>query len=144
MINIMEITNVIELKAAIAALEQKRVIQEAIIKKQYRDTIDHYKPGNLIKSAFKNVMDPGETGSTLLKAAGSIGAGFLAKNLVFGGPATSLVGKIASNAIKLGATSGIFNNSDKIVAWGKSIYKNLFTKDHSHSNNSQHPNDRYQ
>ena len=142
MINIMEITNVIDLKAAIAALEQKRVIQEAILKKQYHDTVDHYRPKNLIKSAFNNAFEPGETGSTLLKAAGSIGAGFLAKNIMFGGPATSVVGKIASNAIKLGATSGIFNNSDKIVAWGKSIYKNLFTKDHQHNNNSHNQNGR--
>ena len=132
MIKIMEITNVIELKAAIAALEQKKVIQEAILKKQYHDTIDHYRPKNLIKSAFNNILEPGETGHTILKAAGGIGAGFLAKSLMFGGPATSIVGKIASSAIKLGATNSIFNNSDKIAAWGKSIYKNLFTKDHSH------------
>lgn len=128
----MEITNVIELKAAIAALEQKKVIQEAILKKQYHDTIDHYKPKNLIKSAFSNMLEPGETGHTILKAASGIGAGLLAKNLLVGGPATSLIGKIASSALKLGATNTVFNNSDKIAAWGKSIYKNLFTKDHSH------------
>ena len=135
MVKIMEIKNVIELNAAIAALEQKRVIQEAILKKQYHDTVDHYKPKNLIKSAFKNAMEPGETSSTILKAAGSIGAGFLAKNLVFGGPATSIVGKIASTALKLGATNSVFNNTDTIAAWGISIYKNLFTKDHAHKPN---------
>lgn len=135
MIKIMEIKNVVELKAAIAALEQKKVIQEAILKKQYHDTVDHYKPKNLLKSAFKNAMEPGETGSTILKAAGSIGAGFLAKNLVFGGPATSIVGKIASNALKIGATNSVFNNTDTIAAWAISIYKNLFTKDHAHKTN---------
>jgi outer membrane murein-binding lipoprotein Lpp len=131
----MEITNVIELKAAIAALEQKRVIQEAILKKQYNDTIDHYRPKNLIKSAFSNILEPGETGNTILKAAGGIGAGFLAQNLLAGGAATSFIGKLASNAIKMGATNTVFNNTDKIAAWGKSIYKNLFTKDHSHHSN---------
>ena len=128
----MEITNAIELKAAIAALEQKKVIQEAILKKQYNDTIDHYRPKNLIKAAFSNILEPGETGHTILKAASGIGAGLLAKNLLVGGAATSFLGKLASNAIKLGATNTVFNNSDKIAAWGKSIYKNLFTKDHSH------------
>ena len=132
----MEIKNVTDINTAIASLEQKKLIQEAILKKQFHDTIDHYKPKNLIKSAFNNMMQPGETSHTILKAAGSIGAGLLAKNLVFGGPTTSIVGKIASSAIKLGATNGIFNNSDTIVAWGKSIYKNLFTKDHSHGTNS--------
>lgn len=131
----MEITNIIELNAAIKALEQKKLIQEVILKKQYHDTIDHYRPKNLIKSAFNNAFQPGETGNTILKAAGSIGAGLIAKNMVFGGPATSIIGKIASNAIKLGATSEVYNHSDKIVAWGKAIYKNLFTKDHSHHSN---------
>ena len=65
----MEINNVINLDAAIAALEQKKIIQEIILKKQYHDTIDHYRPKNLIKAAFKNVLEPGETGSNILKAA---------------------------------------------------------------------------
>ena len=128
MIKIMEINNVTDLNAAIMALEQKRIIQEAILKKQYNDTIDHYKPKNLIKSAFQNIMEPGETGHTILKAAGGIGAGLLAKNLFVGSAATSFLGKLASNAIKLGASNTVFNNTDKITAWGISIYKNLFTK----------------
>jgi hypothetical protein len=132
----MEITNLIELKAAIAALEQKRVIQEVILKKQYNDTIDHYRPKNLIKSAFTNILGPGETSHTILKAAGGIGAGLLANNLLVGGAATSFIGKLAGNAIKMGATNTVFNNTDTIVAWGKSIYKNLFTKNHSHKSDS--------
>jgi hypothetical protein len=123
----MEIKNAIDLEAAIAALEQKRVIQEKILKKQYNDTIDHYRPKNLIKSAFHNVLDPGEAGSNILKAAGGIGAGLLAKNLVFGS-ATSFLGKVASNALKVGATNAVINNRDKIAAWGISIFKHLFAK----------------
>lgn len=122
----MEIKNAIDLDAAIAALEQKRVIQEIILKKQYNDTIDHYRPKNLIKSAFSNVLEPGETGNKILKAAGGIGAGILAKNLVFGS-ATSFLGKMAGNALKVGATNTVINNRDKIAAWGISIFKNLFT-----------------
>ncbi len=124
----MEIKNVIDLDAAIADLEKKKVIQEAILKNQYHETIEHYRPKNLIKSAFKNVLEPGETGNTILKTVGGIGAGLLAKNLVFGAGATSLIGKFASNALKVGATNTVINNKDKIAAWGISIYKNLFTK----------------
>ena len=124
----MEINNAIDLNVAIAEMEKKKVIQEAILKNQYRETLDHYKPKNLIKSAFKNVLEPGETGNTILKTVGGIGAGLLAKNLVFGAGATSLLGKFASNALKVGATNTVINNKDKIAAWGISIYKNLFTK----------------
>lgn len=124
----MEIKNAIDLDTAIAEMEKKSVIQEAILKNQYHVTLDHYKPKNLIKSAFKNVLEPGETGNTILKTVGGIGAGLLAKNLVFGAGATSLLGKFASNALKVGATNTVINNKDKIAAWGISIYKNLFTK----------------
>ena len=95
----MQINNVIDLDAAIAEMEKKRVIQETILKNQYRETIDHYRPKNLIKSAFKGALEPGETGNTILKTVGGIGAGLLAKNLVFGAGATSLLGKFASNAL---------------------------------------------
>jgi len=124
----MEINNAIDLDSAIAAMEKKKVIQEAILKNQYHETIEHYKPKNLIKSAFKNVLEPGETGNTILKTVGGIGAGLLAKNIVFGAGATSFIGKLASNAFKIGATNAVINNKDKIAAWGISIYKNLFTK----------------
>lgn len=123
----MQINNVIDLDAAIAEMEKKRVIQESILKNQYRETIDHYRPKNLIKSAFKGVLEPGETGNTILNTVGGIGAGLLAKNLVFGAGATSIIGKFASNALKVGATNTVINNKDKIAAWGISIYKNLFT-----------------
>ena len=124
----MQINNVIDLDAAIAEMEKMRVIQETILKNQYRETINHYRPKNLIKSAFKGALEPGETGNTILKTVGGIGAGLLAKNLVFGAGATSLLGKFASNALKVGATNTVINNKDKIAAWGISIYKNLFTK----------------
>ncbi|MFN0082366.1 MAG: hypothetical protein ACKVOM_07570 [Ferruginibacter sp.] len=127
----MEIKNAIDLDAAISALEQKRVIQEIILKKQYNDTIDHYRPKNLIKSAFVNILEPGETSNKILKAAGGIGAGLLAKNLVFGSAATSFLGKMAGNALKMGATNAVINHRDKIAAWGISIFKNLFTKTES-------------
>ena len=122
----MQIKNVIDLDAAIAAMEKKRVIQEAILKNQYHETIEHYKPKNLIKSAFNGVLHSDKTGSAIIKTVGGLGAGLLAKNLVFGGAATSLLGKLASNALKVGATNTVVNNKDKIVAWGISIYKNLF------------------
>ena len=122
----MQIKNVIDLDAAIAAMEKKRVIQEAILKNQYYETVEHYKPKNLIKSAFNGVLHSDKTGSAIIKTVGGLGAGLLAKNLVFGGAATSLLGKLASNALKVGATNTVVNNKDKIVAWGISIYKNLF------------------
>ena len=139
----MSIKNAIDLDSAIADLEKKKIIQEAILKNQYHATIEHYKPKNLIKSAFKNVLEPGETGNTILKTVGGIGAGLLANNLVFGAGATSLIGKFASNALKVGATNTVLNNKDKIAAWGISIYKNLFTKSKKTDSSKLFENNKY-
>jgi hypothetical protein len=119
-----------DLENAIAELERKKVIQEKILTEQFHATVNHFKPGNLIKDAFRKVIEPGDTRSNILKTAGGLGAGLLAKNLIFG-KATSIIGKLASNAIKVGATNSVLHNSDKIAAWGSAIYNNLFKKKNS-------------
>ena len=117
-----------DLDDTIAALERKRVIQKSILKQQFNETIDHYKPKNLIKGAIKSAFDNKDGKGAILKTVGRIGAGFLAKNLVLGSGATTIVGKIVNKAIKAGALTTILNNSDKIKAWGTAIYKNLAKK----------------
>lgn len=116
-----------DLDNAISELERRKVIQESILKEQYRDTVDHFKPKNLLKSAFNKVLEPSDTRTTLLKAAGGLGVGLLTKNLLLG-KATSIVGKLASNALKVTATNTVIKNTDKIAAWGTAIYHNLFSK----------------
>ncbi len=123
----MKINTSADLVTAIAELEQRKKIQEHILTEQFKSTVDHYKPKNLIKSALHNALEPGDLKSTLLKAAGGVSAGLLAKNLLFG-KATSLVGKLASNVFKVGATNTVLHNTDKISAWSMAIYNNLFKK----------------
>jgi hypothetical protein len=116
-----------DLDNAIIELERRKVIQQSILKEQYRDTVDHFKPKNLLKSAFNNILEPSDTRTTLLKAAGGLGVGLLTKNLLLG-KTTSVIGKLASNALKLTATNSVINNTDKITAWGTAIFHNLFSK----------------
>ena len=123
----MKIHNSQDLDNAIIELERRKVIQESILKQQYRDTVDHFRPKNLLKSAFNNILEPGDTRSTLLKAAGGLGVGLLTKNLLLG-KTTSVIGKLASNALKVTATNSVIKNTDKITAWGTAIFHNLFSK----------------
>ena len=121
------INNCEDLDKAIEELERRKVIREAILTEQFHATVNHFKPGNLIKSAFNNVISPSHTRDNILKTVGSIGVGLLTKNL-FLGKSTSIIGKLASNALKVGATNGIMHNTDKISAWSSAIYNNLFKK----------------
>jgi len=116
-----------DLDNAILELERRKVIQESILKQQFNDTVDHYRPKNLLKSAFNKVLEPSDTRTTILKAAGGLGIGLLTKSL-FLGKSTSMLGRLAGNALKMTATNTVIKNTDKISAWGTAIYHNLFSK----------------
>ena len=86
----MQINTSQDLDAAIEELERRKVIQESILKDQFHTTIEHFKPGNLIKGAFRKVIEPGDTRSTILKTAGGLGAGLVGfAGFFFGDLATS-------------------------------------------------------
>lgn len=124
----MQINNRSDLDSAIASLESRRLVQEKELRIQFNETVESFKPKNLIKAAYKSATENGGAGSLLLKAAGGIGAGLLGNNLL-AGKGVSLISKIASTAINAGAVDTVINNTDKISAWGKAIYRNLFKKD---------------
>lgn len=123
----MKIHTAQDLDHAIEALESRKKLQERMLSEQFHTTVEHYKPKNLIKAAFNKVIEPGSTQSRVLKTAGGLGVGLLAKSL-FLGKSTSFLGKIAANALKVSATNTVMHNTNTISAWGKAIYKNFFTK----------------
>jgi hypothetical protein len=121
----MQINNAQELDIAIATLESKKVLQEKALKLQFNETVESFKPKNLIKAAYNNAMEGTGVGASILKAASGVGATVLGGKLLGG---NSVLSKLAGTALNAGAADGILNNKDKIVAWGTAIYKNLFAK----------------
>ncbi|MEP6711042.1 MAG: hypothetical protein ABJA37_01435 [Ferruginibacter sp.] len=123
----MQINNSQELELAIIELEKRKVVQQSILMSHFHETYESLKPVNLLKAAFHKVTEPGGTRATLLKAAGGIGVGLLTKNLLIG-KSTSAVGSLVRNAIRLTASNTVYNNADKIKAYGTAIFNNLFKK----------------
>lgn len=121
----MNINTLTELDEAIETLEHKKLHNKQALTVQFTETVDTYKPKNLLKAAIKNATEDGSTAAVLLKAAGGIGAGILGGKFLAGG---SILSKIAGVAIKTGAVEGVINNKDKILAWGKAIYNNVLKK----------------
>lgn len=132
----MKINNAKDLDKAIEELERRKVLQEAMLTDQFHATVDHFKPKNLLKAAFHKVADAGSTRSTILKTIGGLGIGLLTKNILIG-KSTNLLTKLAANALKVGATNTVLHNTDKISAWSKAIYKNLFSKNGKNHNSPQ-------
>lgn len=124
------INNCEDLDKAIEELERKKVIREAMLSAQFNHTKEHFKPGNLAKSAFSNLMHSDGVKGLVFKAVGGLGAGLLAKQALIGHPA-SFAGKMLNNivgkAIKIGIPAVVVKHNDKISAWTSAIYKNLFS-----------------
>ncbi len=122
----MQIKNAQDLDEAITLLENKMLLQEKILRVQFTDTVDSFKPKNLLKAAYINATESNAIGSTLLKTAVGVGSTILGSKLIGG---SSLLGKLAGSAINAsGSSDAIFSNANKITAWSKAIFNNLFTK----------------
>ncbi len=122
----MQINNVQDLDIAIASLEHKKLSQEKLLRQEFVETINSFKPVNIIKAAYKNATETGTLGSTLLKAAASVGITTWGSKLLDSN--SLLLGKLAGSALNNVANNDFFNNTNKIMAWGKAIVGNLFRK----------------
>ncbi len=123
----MQINNSQDLELAIIEMEKRKVVQQSILVSQFHETYESLKPVNLLKAAFHKATEAGDTRSTILKTVGGIGVGLLTKKLLIG-KTTSLIGSLVSNALKLTASNTVYNNTDKLKAYGIAIYNNLFKK----------------
>lgn len=126
----MKLNNYQELEKAIAEMEEQKRFQQQDLKNHFQLTKQSMKPGNLVKSALGETMsgitEPGHFGNIALKAGGAIAAGLLAKNLIIPRAGTTAVGSVINKMAKAGAATLLANNSDKIMAYGKAIFHNLF------------------
>jgi len=115
------IKNSSDLKAAIAELERKKIIQEEALLNELQTTYESLKPVNFIKQAASSPV----VRSSLVKGAIGLGAGILSKNLVvgnFGG----LLKKIVGNILEFGVAALVAKNSDKIKEKGTGLLKKFF------------------
>jgi hypothetical protein len=128
----MQIRNKAELEEAILSLEKKRIEQEQELVTQFHATVDSLKPANLIKGAFNKMVGSPEGREGLLKTATGLGAGLLANKFLLG-RSSSMIGKIASNLLKVTVAKTAASNADKLKAYGTAIYHNLFQKKSNHT-----------
>jgi len=115
------IKNTNDLKAAIAELEQRRIIQEEILTSELQTVYENLQPLNVLQ---KVTSSPGVR-NTLLKATIGLGAGVLSKNLLIGQSA-GILKNVIGNVIKYGVATLVARNSGKIREKGTGLLKKLF------------------
>ena len=118
-----------DLKSAIVDLEIKKRLEEEGLKSQFHQTIESFKPSNILKNTVSEVAASPTFKHNLLNVVLGLGAGYLSKKLVVGREA-GLLTRTLGTALQFGVTSLIAKNkeNDEIESHKKGgLLKRIFS-----------------
>ena len=121
----MKINNKSELDTAIGDLQKRKQIQEKLLVQQFKATQESLDPINLIKNSFSKLTQMPGIQEGILNTIAGLAVGIISKKL-FMGKSTTYFKKILSEIFEFAITNTTIRNAEKIKAFGKSIYNNLF------------------
>ncbi len=101
------------LKAAILELEEKHAYEESMLREQFKIAYESFKPINLIKSAFKEVVGSDDLKDELINSSIGLTVGFISKKL-FEGVSSNPLKKILGTVLMFGIKSVVAKNPDII------------------------------
>ncbi len=127
----MKINNKTELDAAIIELKKRNQLQETLLAEHYIATRESLTPMNLIKDGFNRLTHTPGMQSSILKTVAGLGVAVLTNKLL-PGKAGSILKKVLGGVAEFAVAKSAVNNTDKIKAYGISIYNNLFKKRSTH------------
>lgn len=104
-----KINNAEELKNAILELEAKKMVEEAAMKKQFHETIETFKPSNILKNTVSEVAASPQFKHNLLNLALGLGAGYISNKVAVGKKA-GLLARTLGTALQFGVTSLVVKN----------------------------------
>jgi len=121
------IYNKATLKEKIRELETRNKAAEESLKLQFEVVKESMKPSNLLKAGISNMAAGPMLGEGLIKTAAGVGIAMLSKRL-FLGKSPGIAKKVVGTVLEVAAANTTISQADKIKAYGKSIYRNLFRK----------------
>lgn len=98
-----------ELKNAILELEAKKIVSEEALKKQFHETLEVFKPANIVKNTVSEVSASPQFRHNFLNLALGLGAGYISNKIATGKKA-GLLARTAGTALQFGVTSLIAKN----------------------------------
>lgn len=104
-----KINNAGELKNAILELEAKKIVSEEAMKRQFHETLETFKPSNLLKNTLSEVTASPQFKHNLLNLAVGLGAGLITNKIAVGRKA-GLLARTVGTALQFGITSLIVKN----------------------------------
>ncbi len=118
-----------ELKFAILELEAKKIVSEEALKKQFHETLETFKPANILKNTVSEVSASPQFKHNILNLALGLGAGYLTNKIAVGKKA-GLLARTAGTALQFGVTSLIAKNKaneEKVSHKRGSLLQRIFS-----------------
>jgi CRISPR/Cas system CSM-associated protein Csm5 (group 7 of RAMP superfamily) len=122
-----KITSTAGLKEAIQLLEAKKVASGKLLKEQFVDTYESFKPASLIRSTLNDISSSPNLIENILGTALGLGAGYLSRTILPGVTAMKF-GKLISPVLQLGVTNFVTKQSGNIRSMGEVALLRLFRK----------------
>ena len=125
-----KIHNADDLKNAILELEAKKIVSEEALKKQFHETVEIFKPANIVKNTVSEVSASPQFRHNILNLVLGLGAGYISNKIATGKKA-GLLARTAGTALQFGVTSLIAKNKaneDNVGHKRGSLLKRIFSR----------------
>ncbi len=127
------------LNASIAALEQQKQEELLSLKQHLHSTGESMKPGNLIKSALRDISSSPQIKSLVIKTVIGLAVGFIAKKLIAKTQKNSKH-QMLGNALQYGASFLAANQSTLLRTAGTAVATGLIAAIKNRRAKRQHTN----
>jgi hypothetical protein len=122
-----KINSAADLREAILQLESRQAEEARILKSQIQLIHERIKPGNLLKTAFKEFTQPGDLKDNIVNTTVGLAAGYISKTL-YERTSNSPVKKFLGSVIMFGITNLVSKNTEPIKLMGTKLLDMIRSK----------------
>lgn len=119
-----------ELKSAILELEARKIVSEERMKTQFHETLESFKPSNILKNTVSEVTASPQFKHNILNLALGLGAGYVTRKVAVGRKA-GLLARTMGTALQFGVASFIAKNKaneDKVGHKKGGLLSRIFSR----------------
>jgi hypothetical protein len=116
------ISNIDQLKLAIAALETKRTDQGQVVKEQFLNIQEQLQPVNMLKNTVKDFIASNELKNGIIDVSMGAAAGFLVRK-IFNGESKNIFQKLLTVATESFVSTEVARKGDQLRSWLSSLVK---------------------
>lgn len=121
------ITSTAGLKEAIQLLEAEKAANRKLLKEQFVNTYESFKPASLLRNTLQDISSSPNLIENILGTAIGLGAGYLSRSILPGVTAMRF-GKLLSPVLQLGVTNFVSKQSGNLRSLGEVMLLRIFRK----------------